>query len=126
MIIRLTLNDNDFTEQLEMFANKLYFMTTCNPRDFSSQAYDDVHEFNHLWCELLNGSGKLNDEQHARFYELILKKFEYYVESSVKEDSKEYFRKNINIRLQKSLTPRNENGEVVYVIVPAGGAIITL
>ena len=131
MIIRLTVRDNDFTSILESFASSLYWQDSY-PRDTANirELLNDMDHFRDMWSEVINGSGKLTTEQQDEFLEIVLRKFETYIRRRFDGDGddelhRNYLLANIEVKLQKSLTPRWENGEVVYVFPNAGGKHLT-
>lgn len=131
MIIRMTVNDNDFTHVVEGFAAVLYFQETY-PRtnEYIRDLFDDMEKFRNMWCEVINGSGKLTGEQEMEFIDIIRRKYDLYIRRRFDGEGEDashcdYLLRNINIKLQKSLTPRWENGEVVYVFPNAGGKYLT-
>lgn len=131
MIIRLTVRDNDFTSIIEDFASSLYWQDSC-PRDTMNirEFWNDMERFRDMWGEVINGSGKLTPEQQSEFLEIVLRKFETYIRRRFDGDGddalhRDYLLAKIEVKLQKSLTPRWENGEVVYVFPNAGGKHLT-
>ena len=129
MIIKMTIGDNDFTDILESFASRLY-VTDTGPRTDENlmQLFEDFNTFTRLWNEVTNGTGNLTKDEQKIFLDTCKRKFAHYVCNRFddEEETRAYLLKNFRASMQKSLTPRWQNGEVVYVFIGAGGKSITL
>lgn len=129
MIVKMTVGDNDFTDILESFASCLY-VTETGPRTDENlmQLIEDFNNFTRLWNEVNNGSGGLTKDDTKTFLDICKRKFSHYVCNRFddEEETRAYLLKNFRASMQKSLTPRWQNGEVVYVFIGAGGKSITL
>lgn len=129
MIIRMTVNDNDFTYIIESFSSCMYSQDTCFPSDENMRKiYYDNKTFRELWCEITNGKGELCNEDEEIFIDIIKQKYVRYISNRFddEEDTKKYLLDKFKVSAQKSITPHWENGEVVYTFVNAGGKHITL
>lgn len=129
MIIKMTVGDNDFTDILESFASVLFFAETGDRTDENfAQLYKDCQEFSRLWNEVNNGSGSLTKDERKNFLDICKRKFVHYVCNRFddEEETRAYLLQNFRVSMQKSLTPRWQNGEVVYVFIGASGKSITL
>lgn len=125
----MTVGDNDFTDILESFASRLY-VTETGPRTDENlmQLFDDFNTFTRLWNEVTNGTGGLTKDEQKTFLDICKRKFANYVNSRFNDDeeTRTHLLENFRVSMQKSLTPRWQNGEVVYVFIGAGGRSITL
>jgi hypothetical protein len=121
MILRITVNDNDFTEYLEQFAQEptipRFFYTTKDPEYSNIEAFKQHERLYELFYNTEKYTPELVDELIAR----IKKCWELWVrhmlilEDWQDTDTQEYLIKNFEVKFQKSLAPKWENGEVVYI-----------
>ena len=121
MILRITVNDNDFTEYLEQFADDptltKFFCTTKLPEYQSWETMKKMNRFR----ELFYGTEKYTSELAEELVDAIKQHWEIWVRYELKlkdhqdDDTRDYLIENFNVKFQKSLTPKWENGEVVYI-----------
>lgn len=131
MILRITVGDNDFTEELEQFANdpegSAYFFKAAKSaselmtQDEEFELYRRMEHFR----ELFYNTEKYTPELAAELCEMVKQNWENFVNHVMSnhewwsdEDAKrirEYLIRDFKVKFQKSLTPRWENGEVVYI-----------
>ena len=127
MILRITVGDNDFTEELEQFAEDLElfeYTRKCAVDMSSDELYDYIKSLDRF-RELFYQTEKYTPELASELCEFIKKHWEIWVHSSMKDhpwwsdDDKirirEYLIRDFSVKFQKSLTPKWENGEVVYI-----------
>lgn len=121
MILRITVNDNDFTEYLEQFAKDptiTHFFCTTELPEYSG--WDTMKKMN-KFRELFYGTEKYTTEQIQELVDGIKLHWELWVRHELQledhqdDDTREYLIKNFKVKFQKSLTPKWENGEVVYI-----------
>lgn len=127
MILRITVSDNDFTQELEEFADdlELFEYTRKKATEMSS---DDLYNYIKSldrFRELFYQTEKYTPELAAELCDLIKQHWELWVNNCMKdhpwwsaEDAKrirEYLIRDFNVKFKKSLTPKWENGEVVYI-----------
>lgn len=127
MILRITVGDNDFTEELEQFASDLNLYEYTHTRACDMTA-DEIYE--HIMSlerfrELFYGTEKYTPELAAELCNCIKKHWELWVNNCMKNHDwcdeaeavrvKEHLIRDFKVKFQKSLTPRWENGEVVYI-----------
>ena len=127
MILRITVSDNDFTQELEEFAEdlELFEYTRKRAADMSGDELYDYIKSLDRFRELFYQTEKYTPELAAELCELIKKHWELWVNNCMKDhhwwsdDDKvrirEYLIRDFKIKFQKSLTPKWENGEVVYI-----------
>ena len=121
MILRITVNDNDFTEYLERFAEDPtithFFCTTKLPEYSDWQTIKKMERFR----ELFYSTEKYTPELVNELIEGVKLRWELWVKHELKlaewqdDDTRDYLIKNFKVKFQKSLTPRWENGEVIYI-----------
>lgn len=121
MILRITVNDNDFTDYLEQFAEDptitKFYCTTTLP-EFSG--WDAMKKMNRI-RELYYSTEKFTPELINELIESIKLNWELWVRHVLQlkewqdDATREYLIKNFKVKVQKTLTPHWENGEVVYI-----------
>lgn len=125
MIIRITVHDSKYINTLKMFSNamkdcELYYDdtggNTANKQ--KSQAIHDGYFFDNLHHLLIENS--MSEEQMSDYIRMLKSKFKYYCLeypfSNVSRNDYAAIERRLDVSLIKSLTPRNENGEVLYII----------
>jgi hypothetical protein len=121
MILRITVNDNDFTEYLEQFANDPtithFFCTTKLPEYSDWQTIKKMDRFRELFYSTEKYIPELIDElvEGVKLRWELWVRHELQLEEWQDDDTREYLIKNFRVEFQKSLTPKWENGEVVYI-----------
>lgn len=119
-ILKLTVKDNDFTEWIEEFAKDMAVTDIYLKRAKAGLA--TLEEQREMICdidrfrELFYNTDEFTDEVMAELVTLITKNWTKFVRD--KADTKhciDYLIDNFEIKVQKSLTPRWMNGEVVFV-----------
>jgi hypothetical protein len=121
MILRITVNDNDFTEYLEQFAKDPtithFFCTTRLPEYSDWQTIKKMDRFR----ELFYSTEKYTPELIKELVEGVKLRWELWVRHELQleewqdDDTREYLIKEFRVEFQNSLTPKWENGEVVYI-----------
>ena len=128
MILRITVEDNDFTEELEQFASDLELFAYTRKLDHDRCSIDVI--YNHItsinrFRELFYGTDKYTPELADELCNMIRKHWEIWVNNCMLNHSywneedvariKSYLIRDFKVKFQKSLTPKWENGEVVYI-----------
>lgn len=121
MIIKVTFNDNDFTQVLdEFFAGSLMInLTYCAEKYTKDESEENIRKYveirkeadkyMHLICE-----GKVfTEDEEIGFKEMLRKSILDYVRTNYDEDY-DYLSDELVITLQNSVTDHWENGEVLY------------
>lgn len=125
MIIKMTVNDNDFTKHIKMFLKKFFVnMVFLNAK----RTVEDCMRRDKL-NELLNPNvtSSWNKEQQEFLRENIKETFsEYLVQEGVSEKTKDYLIGNLEISFLNSIEDKLENGESCYWFQFGDGAVITL
>jgi hypothetical protein len=124
MILRITVNDNDFTEYLEQFAEDIELFDYTRKLTTDNMSIDALYEHiksKERFRELFYNTEKYTPEFAKELCDMIRKYWEIWVTSCLKleewqdDDTREYLIKEFKVKFQKSLTPKWENGEVVYI-----------
>lgn len=124
MILRITVNDNDFTEYLEQFAEDIELFNYTRKLTAENMSVDALYEHiksKERFRELFYNTEKYTPELAEELCNLIRKHWEIWVTNCLKleewqdDDTREYLIKEFKVKFQKSLTPKWENGEVVYI-----------
>ena len=128
MILRITVGDNDFTQELEEFAEDIELFEYT--RKLKADHMDIDALYDHIkskerFRELFYNTEKYTPELSDELCELVKKHWELWVNNCMNdhewwsEDDKvrirEYLIRDFKVKFQKSLTPKWENGEVVYI-----------
>jgi hypothetical protein len=131
MILRITVGDNDFTEELEQFAKDpegaAYLLKVCKPenteltQDEKLMLFKDADRFR----DLFYNTDKYTPAQAGELCERVRENWENFVNYVMKDHDywddadkvriREYLIRDFKVKFQKSLTPKWENGEVVYI-----------
>lgn len=122
MIIKLTVRDNDFSELLESFANRMFYLNIRNKllEDMTTEeksaeidrmlAHEDI-------LQLINPNNdqEITTKEAAKIIEYIKEQFaDFLIGRKVSSSTQDYLNKNLQITIQKSFTDRWENGEMIY------------
>lgn len=128
MILRITVGDNDFTEELEQFAEDLELYGYTRKLHVDNCSIDTLYE--HIksmdrFRELFYQTDKYTPELATELCNMIRKHWEIWVNNCManhewwdEEEAKRikgYLIRDFKVKFQKSLTPKWENGEVVYI-----------
>lgn len=131
MILRITVDDNDFTEELENFAKDpegaAYLLKACKAENTALTQDEKLDLFKQAdrFRELFYYVDKYTPDLAAELCEMVKRNWENYVNYVMpdhewwNEDDKirirKYLIRDFKVKFQKSLTPKCENGEVVYI-----------
>ena len=127
MILRITVRDNDFMQELEEFADdlELFEYTRTKASEMTADELYDYIKNKERFRELFYHTEKYTPELASELCQLVKQNWELWVNNCMKdhpwwsdEDAKHtraYLITNFDIKFQKSLTPKWENGEVVYI-----------
>ena len=127
MILRITVGDNDFTQELEQFAEdiELFEYSRMRALDMSGDELYDYIKSQKRFRELFYQTDKYTPELASELCTIIKNRWKTWVNNCMKDhpwwsadDAKrirEYLIRDFKVKFQKSLTPKWENGEVVYI-----------
>lgn len=131
MLLRITVGDNDFTEELEQFAKDIegsaYIKKACRldnsdlTQDEKFALFKRIERFR----ELFYHTDRYTPELATELCDMVRQNWEIFVNNIMcdhdwwtNEDAiriKESLIRDFKVKFQKSLTPKWENGEVVYI-----------
>lgn len=114
MIIRLTVNDNDFTPRLASYLNNLYYNINCDISDVIERFESDS-----ITRKILNpNSSPIWCDKYIEFItERIKQSFSHYVNND------EYLVSSLKVDILKSFEDKWENGTAVYWLQHSGRVI---
>lgn len=131
MILRITVGDNDFTQELEQFANDpegaAYLLKVCKLENKELTQDEKIELFRRAdrFRDLFYMTDKYTPELAKELCDMLQQNWENFVNYIMcdhdywNEDDKIRIRKflirDFKVKFQKSLTPKAENGEVVYI-----------
>ena len=127
MIIRMTVEDNDYTEMLEKFADNLFEHLYIESSLVLNEFYDPdtLHRLieteetirKTMWAESMND---ITDEAKTLLKAKLVIIWGKYVDSVAKEDRiKEYLKRDFDCSFSFAFEDKWENGEVVYYFTTA-------
>lgn len=133
MIIRLTVNDSDFTQTLVKYLNNKVFNLTLDLMDKVNAAEEKLEEnrkdekllskyknaaakFSEAESKLkeifgVNASGQLTTEEKEFLKDRLITSFDYYCKRYNKPES---LIGQLKVKITDTLTDKDENGEVMY------------
>ena len=121
MIIRMTLNDNDFTQEIERFAknlfDRLYWRKDVSFYDNDYNKWYQAHKVQEELQRLLNPNitDSLTDEDKTAIKAKVFLEWWDFVDGlNFKEDTKKYLKKDFECSISYNFKDKWENGEVVY------------
>ena len=122
MIIRVTVNDNDFYYVLMGFMKSMWNFRRSNKaiEDMTVEEIEACANYileHEKVIQLVNPNNdkKLNEEEKETLIKFLHKRFAEYLETVDKiADTKEYLKRNLEIKIQKTFTDKWENGEAFY------------
>ena len=124
MIFKITFQDNDFTELLEIICEKYksnILWSLYKPENFENlsiqeqnKIYDEEFKFD-KWCNVntLN-INKLTSSEIKLLEERIKIRILKYLKIHFYNENYEYLEKNLKVKFMKSFKVKFENGESVY------------
>lgn len=124
MIIRLTVNDNDFTQELEKFADSLFMkmLEIDCAEDASLEEKLNAHK---RWEEVFrllnpNVTTQLGKEDKIFLKAALVLKWHKFVDTLQKSDhTKKYLKDNFSVSFSFQFKDQWENGEVLYYFTTA-------
>ena len=117
MIIKMTFNDNDFTDILYSFAKKMFINLTNGVKMTDSR--ETYEKFNKLLNP--NISEKLSEEEKKTVIKRCKEQIEeFIIFCTEKESEVVYLKQILKVEIIDSVEDKWENGEVVYWLQHSG------
>lgn len=122
MIIRLSVNDNDFTQQIEPYVKKFvcYIRELMPEQDLGENpTFEEVHSWRQRDKEIIrlmnpNSSVVLTDKDKKVIVSQIKKTFGVYCDNHFDKDTANYLKKGLNVKVLTRIEDKWENGEAIY------------
>ena len=122
MIIRLSVNDNDFTQQIEPYVkNFVCYIRELMPEQNLGEnfTFEEVYnwlkkdkEINRLMNP--NSSVVLTDKDKKFIVDQVKRTFGVYCDNHFDEDTANYLKKGLNVKVLTRIEDKWENGEAIY------------
>ena len=122
MIIRLTVEDNDFTEQIERYMKNfvLYIREMMPEQDLGENpTFEQVYAWR-LRDKKINSimnpniTSTLTDKDKKYIVQQVKNTFATFCDNHFDEDTAEYLKKKLDVRVLSRMEDKWENGEVLY------------
>lgn len=122
MIIRLTVRDNDFTEQIERYMKNfvLYIREMMPEQDLGENpTFEQVYAWR-LRDKKINSimnpniTSTLTDKDKKYIVQQVKNTFATFCDNHFDEDTAEYLKKKLDVRVLSRMEDKWENGEVLY------------
>lgn len=114
MIIRVTVNDNDYYYEIMGFMRSMWNFRENKSLSVSEQI--NAHNRHYDIIDLINpnNSKTLTEEDKNLIITYLKEQFVKYANSNIKEDTKKYLIESFEIKILKTFTDKWENGEAFY------------
>lgn len=122
MIIRLSVNDNDFTQQIEPYVKNFvcYIRELMPEQDLGENpTFEEVYAWR-LRDKRINGimnpniTATLTDKDKKYIVQQVKNTFATYCDNHFDTDTSEYLKKNLNVKVLNRIEDKWENGEALY------------
>lgn len=127
MIIRVSVNDNDFIAPLEDFFKKFRFSNFYEYQNYISSdiQFKEVSiEMHELLQKVIYKAEELTDAEKNKFIEYVRLSIIAYVNKLQPDDVVAYFRKNLTISVVEAFKETWENDEALYYFINADKYIV--
>lgn len=122
MIIRLSVNDNDFTQQIEPYVKNFvcYIRELMPEQDLGENpTFEEVYNWRQRDKEINrlmnpNSSVVLTDKDKRVIVSQIKRTFEVYCDNHFDKDTANYLKKGLNVKVLTRIEDKWENGEAIY------------
>lgn len=122
MIIRLSVNDNDFTQQIESYVKNFvcYIRELMPEQDLGENpTFEEVYNWRQRDKEINrlmnpNSSVVLTDKDKRVIVSQIKRTFEVYCDNHFDKDTANYLKKGLNVKVLTRIEDKWENGEAIY------------
>lgn len=122
MIIRLSVNDNDFTQQIEPYMKNFvcYIRELMPEQDLGENpTFEQVYAWR-LRDKRINSimnpniTAILTDKDKKYIVQQVRNTFVTYCDNHFDKDTAEYLKKNLNVKVLSRVEDKWENGEAIY------------
>ena len=122
MIVRLSVNDNDFTQQIEPYVKNFvcYIRELMPEQDLGENpTFEEVYNWRQRDKEINrlmnpNSSVVLTDKEKKVIVSQIKRTFGVYCDNHFDKDTANYLKKELNIKVLTRIEDKWENGEAIY------------
>lgn len=122
MIIRLSVNDNDFTQQIEPYVKNFvcYIRELMPEQDLGENpTFEEVYNWRQRDKEINrlmnpNSSVVLTDKDKKVIVSQIKRTFGVYCDNHFDKDTSNYLKKGLNVKVLTRIEDKWENGEAIY------------
>lgn len=127
MIIRFSVEDNDFQELLAKYASNLYLYISEDGEEFAVDTVNswDVQKKVNKILDKYDIRKKVNEILNPNMHHKITKEDEFFLEEQIRKSfayfcekrcpsSKDYLVSKLTVKFMKSMTDKWENGEACY------------
>lgn len=114
MIIRLTVNDNDFYLEIMRFMQSMWVFRERKTLSVSEQIGEYDRHFRVTNLINPNNDKTLTEKDKNLIITYLKEQFIKYANSNIKEDDRKYLIESLEIKVLKTFTDKWENGEAFY------------
>ena len=114
MIIRVTVNDNDFYLEIMRFMQSMWSFRDHKTLSVSEQIGEYDRHFRAIKLINPNNSKDITEKDKKTIITYLKEQFVKYVNSNIKEDDRKYLIESLEIKTIKTFTDKWENGEAFY------------
>ena len=114
MIIRVTVNDNDFYYDIMGFMRSMWNFRENKSLSVSEQIDAHLRHSDIIYLINPNNSKSLTEEDKNFIITYLEEQFVKYANSNIKADNRKYLIESLEIKILKTFTDKLENGEAFY------------
>lgn len=114
MIIRVTVNDNDYYFDIMNFMRSMWNFRENKSLSVAEQIDAHNRHFDIISLINPNNSKALTEEDKNSIITYLKEQFIKYANSNIKEDDRKYLIESLEIKILKTFTDKWENGEAFY------------
>lgn len=114
MIIRVTVNDNDFYLEIMKFMQSMWSFRDHKTLSVSEQIGEYDRHFRVINLINPNNDKALTEKDKNSIITYLKEQFVKYANSNIKEDDRKYLIESLEIKILKTFTDKWENGEAFY------------
>ena len=121
MIIKLTVNDNDFTQILKNFAQRIESVNNfyTDPEAELREYRNDTEKFREYWRCIADNNDAYDSIIIEKFIQMISSKLTTYCRKNCVKKTADYVLDNVKISVHKSIDGGWQNHENVYIFMNA-------